>query len=248
VLVLVLIFVLLWVALIVILWAGSLWFQGYIYNQPAEEMYWRAPAAGSALALFFVLWGFLDYQAPGRYQSLFDFSPTDTLEFAELRAVPSGSDKEVEYHLRKNTQGIGEYRDSLNRPLPSHPQAIIVKINGEDDRFEPERDKNNNYKIQQGRTLRYLDAHGREMYEDKIGQISTRRWGILLANLLLNFFHLGVWFACLWLLLQFQWSHALGIALVFWGIMTVILLPMLLGKVEKVAHERQPPAARTAPS
>ena len=33
------------------LFAWTLWFQAYIYTEPATQLWWRAPAAGTALAL-----------------------------------------------------------------------------------------------------------------------------------------------------------------------------------------------------
>src|SRR5262249_30731442 len=57
--VLLLIYLLVFVALAALLWAGTAWFQGYIYNEPAEDLYWRAPAAAGAVTLFLAFWGFL---------------------------------------------------------------------------------------------------------------------------------------------------------------------------------------------
>ena len=47
-------------------------------------------------------------------------------------------------------------------------------------------------------------------------------------GVLLNVLHLGVWFVCLWLLLRFQWSHALGLAAAVWLVLTLTFLPPLL--------------------
>ncbi len=66
-------------------------------------------------------------------------------------------------------------------------------------------------------------------------------------NLLLNGLHLVVWFACLWLLLRFQWPHALGMALVCWLVVTVIVIPPLLNKAEVVAYQRHPPGRPSTP-
>ena len=57
----------------------------------------------------------------------------------------------------------------------------------------------------------------------------------ILMTFLLNFLHLGVWFVCLWLLLRFQWSHALGLAIVFCLAMTLVVLPMLFTRTERAA-------------
>jgi hypothetical protein len=231
------IFVLMWVALTVLLFVGSMWLQDYMYSQPAERLYWRAPAAATAVTLVIALWCFLDYKSPQNFPALFDFTPQKNLEPAkELWAVHGG--KEVHYTQRKTPGGRPEFRDNNNRLLPSRPEAIIILEDGERIRFEPEKDDQGNYKTEKGQTLRYRDSKGRVMLEYEIGQLAESRSGLLLGNLLLSVFHFGVWFAALWLLLRFQWSHALGIAVGFWLIMTLMVVPMLIARVEKAAKNK----------
>ena len=38
----ILILLLIWAGLVVLLWAGSVWFQGYIYSEPAPQLVWDA--------------------------------------------------------------------------------------------------------------------------------------------------------------------------------------------------------------
>ena len=190
--------------------------------------------AGTALALFFAVWCVIDYRSPERYVDLFHFNPRETHKpYPELRAVKGSMS--VQYIETKDARGLTDYRDSNGKPVPTHADKIIVKENGEEITFEPERDANGNYKIRTGRSLLYHDARGREMSEDSLGQLSTFRWGVFLACGFLNSFHLAMWFVCFWLLLRFQWSHALGFAVIFWLISTVLIVPTLLDKVETVA-------------
>jgi len=201
----ILILLLVWAGLVVLLWAGSVWFQGYIYSEPAPQLAWSAPVAGTVLAAFFALWCWIDYHSPGKYTDLFHFSPReDHPPFTELLAVKGTSS--TRYTLTKDAQGRLDYRDA-----------------------------NGNYKMRTGRSLLYHDARGREMSEDNLGQISTFRWGVFLGAAFLNAFHLALWFVGLWLLLRFQWSHALGLAAIFWLISTVLIVPTLLAKVEAAA-------------
>ncbi|HMC63794.1 MAG TPA: hypothetical protein VKI65_02535, partial [Gemmataceae bacterium] len=51
----------------------------------------------------------------------------------------------------------------------------------------------------------------------------------------------------LWLLLRFQWSHALGLAVVFWLVMTLLILPMLRTQMIKLAQQRATPTATAVP-
>jgi len=230
----ILILLLVWAGLVVLLWAGSVWFQGYIYSEPAAQLAWSAPVAGTVVALFFALWCAIDYRSPERYTDLFHFNPREVHDpIGELWAVKGTNS--VRYTLTKDALGRPDYRDSNGKPIPTHADKIVVKENGEEIAFEPERDANGHYKIRTGRSLLYHDARGREMSEDNLGQLSTFHMGVLLACSFLNLFHLALWFACLWLLLRFQWSHALGLAFVFWIISTVLIVPTLLAKVETVA-------------
>jgi hypothetical protein len=230
----ILILILVWAGLIMLLWAGSVWFQGYIYSEPAPQLAWTAPVAGTALAAFLALWCLIDSRSPGQYTDLFHFSPREDHEpYTELWAV-KGQTK-TRYTLTKDPLGRLDYRDANGKPIPTHADQISAKEDGEEVTFEPERDADGKYKMRTGRSLIYHDARGREMSEDNLGQISTFRWGVFLGAGFLNAFHLALWFLCLWLLLRFQWSHALGLAVIFWLISTVLIVPTLLAKVETAA-------------
>jgi len=233
---------------VVFLAAGAALLQGTLYNDPVPGILWRAPAAALLLTLFLALWSCLAYGAPGHYGALFLFSPYDEKAFPEIRALVTrdGRETQLRYRLSKNAQGLPEYRPVTQpfRPLPTHPDAIVVVEDDQERRFLPERDAKGRFVYQQGQALRYVDDRGRVMWEDSIGRLSIFRWGRFWANLFLNFLHLGLWFACLWLVLRFQWSHALGLALVCWLAMTVLIVPMILSKVEESAFYR--PAAQAA--
>jgi preprotein translocase subunit SecF len=79
-------------------------------------------------------------------------------------------------------------------------------------------------------TARYVEEDGkhRVMTEDQIGLVSTPKAGRTVANIVLNLLHFAVWFLCLWLLLRFQWPHALGLALALWLTLTLTIVPMIL--------------------
>jgi hypothetical protein len=64
-------------------------------------------------------------------------------------------------------------------------------------------------------------------------------------GLLLNFGFLVVWFLCFWLLLDFQWSHALGLAFGAW-LICLFVLPMILTEAEKVRKANLPPTQTAA--
>jgi hypothetical protein len=254
VLTLLLILFLTWAALMGLLTAWTLWFQSYIYTEAAPGVAWRGPAAGSALMAVLLLWVLFDYRAPGRYRPLWEFSSAEEAKpFPELR-VPAPGGKEEVYQLRPGTRG--EYRrDGLasGKPLPARPREIIAVDGSEKSVFKPELDDKGNFKertaVRFGREvkdpLRYLDEKGRVMEEGSLGQLASRfRWGWFLLNCLLNFLLLAVAFVAGWLILQFQWPHALGQAVVLWAALLLFVVPPLLSRAEQVAQERA--AARGA--
>ncbi len=244
---LVLVLLLVWFVLSVVLAAWTLLFQGYIYSEPAANIWWGAPAAGTALTVFLVLWVVLDYRAPGRYRELQEFSFTEAEKSYDELIVPNRDGKEEKYLRKKSAQNRWEYLNSATlKPLPSRPDRVIVVEDGQRYTFEPDKDAHGKFKVAPNELLRYRDSRGREMVEGYLGQVSTRHYSWLFGNLLLNFLHGVIWFLCLWLLLRYQWTHALGLAVVFWAVMTLIVLPMVFRLAEKVAHERAPPPTKAA--
>jgi hypothetical protein len=243
---LVLIVLLVWFVATVVLAAWTLWFQAYIYSEPVGDIWWRAPAAGSALTLFLVVWMFCDYRAPGRYRELQGFTTTEGRVFKELRIETRESKKPEVYKERKDERGRLEYlRESSSgerRQLPSRPAKIIAVEGDKEYVFEPlpsQRDAKGNFQVKSGDSLRYRNADtGWEMTEGQLGRVSVFHGGWLLGNVLLNLLHFVVWFVSLWVLLRYQWSHALGLAVVFWLVTTLFVVPQMLTKAENVAQER----------
>jgi hypothetical protein len=249
VLTLILLVLLLWVVLTVLLSAWTLWFQAYIYSEPTSGIAWRGPAAGSAIMVVLLLWMFFDYRdPPGRFRTLFEFSSTDESKRFDALHVPRDKGEDVYRLVPGGTRG--EYRlngKATGKVLPSRPKSVVVVEGDERSTFEPERDAKGNFKTRSTSSwfggsateqLRYIDGRGRVMLESSLGQMSTFRGGRFVGNLFLNFLLLAAFFAVLWLLLRFQWPHALGQAFVFWGVMQLFILPPVLTRVETVAKER----------
>jgi hypothetical protein len=236
-----------WVALTLLFTAWTMYVQAYLYTEPTEGALWRGPAAAGAVMGVVLLWVVFDYAAPGRFRPLWEFSSSsDAKPFPELR-VPNASGKEDVYKLRPGTRG--EYRlDGLSsgRQLPSRPAEIIVVEGSERHVFKPERDEKGLFKQRSttafGREvkepLRYLDEKGRVMTEDSPGQLTSFRGGLFFGNVLLNALLMAVLFVALWLLLRFQWLHALGQAVALWLLMLLFVLPPLLTRAEEVSRQR----------
>jgi hypothetical protein len=242
---LILLLLLLWFVLTVLLAAWALFFQGYIYTEPATGLEWRAPAAGSALMVPLLLWVFIDYHSPGNYRTLFDFSAIEEQKpYPELR-VPTAAGGEQVYKLMPGNRL--EYRrdGKAYRPqLPPRPEKIIVQEGDEKLVFERKAEgKRSRWNLNQtAEGVRYVarDSKGRRlvMEEDSIGQVTSFRTGRFIGNVLINFLFLAVWFVGLWLLLRFGWSIALLQAGVYWLAMTLFVMPPVLTRAEEVAKQR----------
>lgn len=235
---LILVMLLVWFVLTVFLAAWTLWFQAYIYTEPAKGLLWRAPAAGSLIFLSILLWVYLDYQTPERYSTLWEFSAEDVLVYPTL-IVPHRSGKQDEYKRVRADRGY-TYKKG-DQYLPSRPEKLIAVLkSGDRHEFVPDLDEKGHFKVTEGQGLLYRDTTGQVMVEGQLGQVRTFYLSRLLLNLFLNFFHLAVWFACLWLLLRYQWSHALGLAIVIWAVMLLFIMPQVLGLAENTATHREP--------
>jgi hypothetical protein len=246
-------FLLVFLGITIFLWAGTLFFQGYIYSEPASQLYWRAPVAGAVLALFLGFWCFLDNRNPGQFNGTwFEPSASDDEVFNKFWSVKGN--QQTLYAASKDARGVIEYRDATGRPWSRSDadgvvEAILVEdSDGQKIRFNAELTEDKKFKAARGEPVRYVevDGQGRVMTDTYIGKLPVSHWGTTLAKIILTLIHLGLWFACLWLILQFQSGHAFGLALVLWLALTLTLLPLLFARVEEVAKQRPASTAAAA--
>jgi hypothetical protein len=249
VLILIVLLLVVWVVLAILLTAWSMWFQAAIYTEAAPGLAWRGPAAASAVMLVVLVWVVLDYRSPERFRPLWESASTgpDT-QFDELR-VP-GTDREEVYRRRPGTR---EYRLGglpSGKPLPSTPPRIVVVEGDQRYTFEPERDEQGNFKrgkaaVGRGEeNLRYRDEKGRVMVAGSLGQIESFHGGQFAGNVLLHLAFIGSAFLGLWLLVRFQWLHALGQAAALSLLLLLFVMPPLLTRAEAVARDRAAAASR----
>jgi len=233
-----------------LLYVGALIFQGVFYTEPSTQLSWGAPAAAGVITLFLGLWCALDANNRGAtsqdlpYDTLFRFSPEEEMTpgpVEQLWAVRKDSKDPVEYKRRKYAVGGISHVEYVEAARPDHRwnssavvDAILIRIDGQEYRFVPKQTREGGYR-------QFVDADGWVMREydpgGPTGQPTKFRSGRFLANLLLNSLHLGLWFGCLWLLLRFQWAHALGLGLILWLVMTLTFLPMLLTQAAALAWQ-----------
>src|SRR5262249_27294895 len=149
----------------------------------------------------------------------------------------------------------GEYRDTIaKRPWSREAEGIVEAIIWEEDgkkvRFNlelPPGEKVATHKFKEGEMARYVEegGQGRVLTEEDVrrGQQSRFLWGRFVVNILLNVMFLVAWFLCLWLLLRFQWGHALGLAIVLWVVTMLAVVPPVL---DRVLAAKKPPTPTTA--
>jgi hypothetical protein len=234
--------------LMVFFYVGSMFLQGYIYTEPSRQLYWQAPAAGGALMLFLMLWCVLVASAEGAsptnipYNSLLKFSASVYLlpePAREIWAVKKNGDK-IHFRRKGEVTGVGQTSYRYYDPVSNRPwrndgvDSVLLVIGGDNYLFKRNKDASGPYG-------EFVSDDGWVMveYEDgPTGQPSAFRWGLFLMNMFLNVGHFLLWWLCLWLILRFQWSHALGLGFILWLLFTFTFLPMLLGQAAAVAENR----------
>lgn len=238
-----LVFLLLLIVLGVGLFVATLFFQSYIYTQPTPGLAWRAPAAAAVLATFYTIWCFGITRSDASvgnipYDTVLRFSPKVDL-FAEpalkIWAVRADGTRTL-YKRRKGDDLRFEYVDERNKGYNSGSVvAFEVEDKGTSLRLDRAPADDSGYRT-------FVSADGWVMQEFESGPTgipSQSRWGRFLGNLFLNLLHAGLWFVCLWLLLQFRFNDALGFAAVLWLVATVMLVPPLLDQSASIAAERR---------
>lgn len=224
-----------------VFWAGSAVVQGYLYSEPAAGLWWRSAAAGASVGMFLGLWCLIESKWPGRYDTLFNFSSGEEKEFPRfwsLRKGGPGPEEEILFQRRHDERGRLHYMDRDNREWRRSDSgqvvAVIVDEDGAKKRFEAERNPDGTFLIRPNEPLRFVEVDGqhRVMTETAIGRVTSSQTGVLVGNLAWNLLHFLVWFLCLWLLLRYQWAHALGLALAFWLAMSLTIWPVLQERVK----------------
>lgn len=219
--------------------AGTLFLQAYVYSQPVEGVLWRGPIAGLAVGLLLGIWLFLARAAPdGRYQTLLQFSPRDSVKFEDIWLTERDGSKTHYKAVRtgNRVEFQREGRPGTSNRMPSRPGSFFVKENGEEVEFKADRDARGKLTAAENQPLAYRDAKGRVMTENYPGEISTFRWGQLFVNLLLNLLFFLSLVLSLWLLLEYQFWHAFGLSVVLWGLFILFVLPPLLSYAESLGR------------
>jgi hypothetical protein len=238
-----------------LLFVGGLYVQGYIYAEPSPYLTWGAPVAAVLLFLFYALWCVVvALSTPtgedANYHILWSFSPTVNQfrePVKELWALRKGG-KTEHYLLKKTIMFQGQARSQYRSAETDKPwngtgvEAIIIRPGGVDVKYvltTPD-DK----KREPGKYTEFMNSDGwviRETEDGPSDNPEKSRFGRVVMFLFLHTLHLALWFACLWLLLRFQWGHALVTAVILWIFLTLLVVPMMVGYAVDVSRTRHAP-------
>jgi hypothetical protein len=255
-------------SLITLFWVGTFFFQGWIYTEPSAGINWQAPAAGAAVTAFLAAWCVAVATSDEAsttdipYDNIFRFSPEVAMfdkPAKKMWALKQGN-KVVEYDRKRLDQTRYCYVDNTydRRPWSSSKvEALELEYQGKKVRFTPkvvEPTGGPFGKVSTG-YREYVSADGWVMrdYDDTsptsgpTGLPLQFRSGRFIANLFFNFGFWLVLFLSFWLLLRFQWAHALGFSFVLWLAMTLTMMPMVLTTAAGIAQNRPAEATQKAP-
>src|SRR5262245_9810331 len=237
---------LVFLGLLALMWTGTLVAQGYIYDSPTDDLHWRAPAAAGLLTAFFFVWMIIEYRRPNSTDTVFNFSglrSTEFDKFISVRKNEAGEEQEIPYERRTRGSKV-EFVDKKGslwaRSSSGMMVAMVIDENGEKKRFNAEIVDGRFAPRRANDYVKYYEEGGRRfIIENELGKVYGKRWGPLIFAGFLNVVHLALWFAAMWPLLRFQWAHALGFAAACWLIVTLTLLPYMLGRARDAAMPKE---------
>jgi hypothetical protein len=269
--VLLLVFLMMVLGLFALFLGGGLVAQGYLYQNPADRMPLRALVAALVVAGFVTFWVWVDQRAPGRYDTLFNFAGTSTVEFDEFEAVrwmgardklvldAGGKPVETTVKYRRSAGGKGsnfvaEGTSDKFMPQGSTPKegqymtgAIRVKVPGDTDPvrynavLDPKSSKESPTYAREPR--RFVEENGSRYVEmHQPGTLFVPSSGTIALALLLNGALVVVWLAAFWPILRFSLIHAL----VFTGalaLLTMVAVMPVLFNQNRVEKPKEPAAA-----
>lgn len=231
--------------LVALMWTGTLTAQGYIYDSPTEGLAWRAPSAAGLLAAFLFLWMVIEFRRPNSTDTIFNFSGLQSAKFdkfVSVRRNEAGEEQEIQFERRAMASGRIEFVDAKGviwaRSSSGMMVAMLIEEEGEKKRFNAEIVNGKFAPRRPNQPLRYLEEGGRRyVQENELGKVYSSSRSALVFAVFLNLIHLALWFVAAWPLLRFQWSHALGLAVACWLIVTLTLAPYLLGRARDAAEK-----------
>lgn len=212
--------VLVYPVLAAVLFVISRFIQTSFYETVAKGLWWRALVGAGIIWVVGLVWPSLinlsgGIRWPIDFDDIFFLHAPDTpsVTFRELRVPDEATGREITYR-RALVGGTVQFRDEQNRPMPQTPPVVIaVPEEGDAIRWEVVRDEDGYIDRSQG-TAFYQNPEGRRIPESAFftGIEATSGYGQFFLTLFGDLVLFAAWFLTLWLVMQFQWTHALLIA------------------------------------
>jgi len=234
---LILTFSVLFVAAFAVVLGLSLFLQAYLYNEPVEKIALRAAVGGLAISVYLTGWIYINTRAAtdNKYGAIHEFKPTastDVLKFEAIRRNRNKLEISVPYSKLPTER---EFRsDAEKKPFRVNTSddltvAILIKEEGkaEPTRFEAVLESELMYDGKLEKKTFREKGGPRFIEDDAPGSVISPSGGVVAIAIALNLMHLAVWFVVFWLVMQFQWGHALGLATVLGVALTIVMMPLL---------------------
>lgn len=259
---LILVFLMTTMGLFALFLGGGLVAQGYLYQNPAARMPLRALAGAVLVAGFITLWVRIDRNAPGRYDTFFNFSSYSTAEFDEFEAVRwAGAGDKLKLDASGNpTESTAKFKRAaggkfveektgkpfeMNGTTSSGMRYMVgaIRVKGPNDhdwvRYNVNlKDGKPKTNPEYGEPRRFVEEKGSRYVEvAQLGTLFIPSSGTIVIALFLNFMLFVVWLVAFWLILRFALTHALLFTGAFALLTMLAVMPILFKQ-----NRAKPPA------
>ena len=235
----------------------SLTLQRLFYNQPAGQLPLRSLVAALMMAIFLTGWTYVNTRAShkDKYGALHEFKATAQTPVQEFQAVrrlrfkDKGQYKEETVPFVLNVDGTRFVeRDTLKVFSRNNSDyvttALLVPRDGKPVKFAAEVSEFSYVGVKETSVPVFFKAEsGTDTISDQnLRFVETFSYGGLVAVLLINVVHFGLWLVAFWPLLNFRAPLALLLTTIFGAITMLVLMPLLFD----TNAIKPAPVARTA--
>ncbi|MCS7168162.1 MAG: hypothetical protein RMI91_03470 [Gemmatales bacterium] len=207
----------LYAVLVGLLWLVSLFLHYYLYTQQPEGLVWRVPLAAGVIVVVCLIFPLVmaqwwDQVVPITMGQIFlDTTPPHVIEFDQIEVMEAG--RKVIY--RREGKGIGpdNFVAPDRRRFPRDIEEFTAVTRDEEQRIKFQAMRRNQDNARLGGTNQvYVSEQGHRMGLGELGRIELGSPGTRALSLLVVVLGLGSWIGS-FLLLQFNFGHALGLGI-----------------------------------
>ena len=237
-------------SLTALFWAMSLILQPYLYSEPADRLGLRALVGGLILGVYLTGWAYINTRAShhGKYDTLLEFTPTDTRTIDEFEAVhrlnrkaDDGTWVEENVAFVRQPGVTGRFVEAgdptqtfqVNGSRGGVQFMTVALMVGGPDGGDPARfdanlsDDGATYRTRSEDVV-FTQVGGSRYVESRVpGVVYAPSLLAVIIAILLNVIHLLLWFVVFWPVMRYSSGAALGLAAGFGLIAMVTFVPLL---------------------